>query len=514
MQSNYELYKKISEELKNNLNKISSENQNILDNLDKYVDIDKINYFNENNTIISTINDLIAQLDNNLELSNIGKEETLESATANLNKTIKEEIEKVEKVVNDTQEFLNSSVVIEKDILDEQFENIINVTEKIMNMLQGININEEETNMINSIIQDKMDDEEKQIEIIKVETENIMSKNHKVIFEDDLLRNYCGFLKNELMKTNDVLFRLKNIYENNKPILTNSESISLGLLIDILEQQQEGLSLAYSQIESILTISITEDTEEEVSMDSDVEEIQDEQSEIDNIVDVLKNEDLSQDDLVDKIVQIYNKQKKELDSAREKLEEQMYNYEIDNKEKDADTLKYKNYCSMLNKSFWEARYSASLDNIKYPSALYEKTVKEHQNDYLIENYNLSLSAVEEFIEDYKNKYADDIYMDEIYEQALVLLKDESTLSVKELCDESSGLSILDRKAYDLLEDDLNEVIKEIGLVKAEENIDESVDVAEYKKSLRISKLVDRKNIIEKQLFNLSKRAEKLENNEQ
>ena len=105
-------------------------------------------------------------------------------------------------------------------------------------------------------------------------------------------------------------------------------------------------------------------------------------------------------------------------------------------------------------------------------------------------------------------------MDEIYEQALVLLKDESTLSVKELCDESSGLSILDQKAYDLLEDDLNEVIKEIGLVKAEENIDESVDVAEYKKSLRISKLVDRKNIIEKQLYNLSKRAEKLENNEQ
>jgi len=513
MQSNYELYKTLSEELKNYLKKLSNENQNILDNLDKYVDIDKINYFNENGTILSTINDLVAQLDNNLELSNIGKEETLEGATENLNETIKEEIEKVEKVVSETQEFLDSSIVIEKDILDEQFENIINVTEKIMNMLQGVNINEEETNMINSIIQDKMNEEEKQIEAIKIETENIMSKNHKVIFEDDLLRNYCSFLKNELMKTQEVLFRLKNIYENNKAILTNSENISLSLLIDILEQEQDGLSLAYSQIESILTITITENVEEEVSLDEDEEEIKDEQSEIDNIVEVLKNEDLSQDDVVDKIVQIYNKQKKELDNARVKLEEQMYNYEIDNKEKDADTLKYKNYCSMLNKSFWEARYSASLDNIKYPSALYEKTVKEHQNDYLIENYNLSLSAVEEFIEDYKNKYADDIYMDEIYEQALVLLKDESTLSVKELCDESSGLSILDRKAYDLLEDDLNEVIKEIGLVKAEENIDESVDVAEYKKSLRISKLVDRKNIIEKQLFDLSKRAEKLENNE-
>lgn len=515
MQSNYEIYKNLSKDLKNILKKLDNENQNILDNLDKYVDIEKIKCFNENNTILSTINDLVAQLDNNLELSNIGKEETLESATENLNKTIKEEIEKVEKVVNDTQEFLDSSVIIEKDILDEQFDNIISVTEKIMNMLQGVNINEEETNMINSIIQDKMDAEERQIETIKTETENIMSKNHKVIFEDDLLRNYCEFLKNELMKTNEVLFRLKNIYENNKPILTNSENISLGLLIDILEQQQEGLSLAYSQIESILTVTITEKVEDEViSLDSEEEESNDEQSEIDNIVDALKNEDLSQEDVVDKIVQIYNKQKKELDSAREKLEEQMYNYEIDNKEKDADTLKYKNYCSMLNKSFWEARYSASLDNIKYPSALYEKTVKEHQNDYLIENYNLSLSAVEEFIEDYKNKYADDIYMDEIYEQALVLLKDESTLSVKELCDESSGLSILDQKAYDLLEDDLNEVIKEIGLVKAEENIDESVDVAEYKKSLRISKLVDRKNIIEKQLYNLSKRAEKLENNEQ
>ena len=513
MQTNYEVYKKLANELKESLSKITNENQSILDNLDKYVDVDKINYFNENNTILITINNLIDQLNNNLELSNIGKQETLESATKNLNDTIKEEIDNLEKVVSDTQEFLDSSKVIEKDILDEQFENIMSVTEKILNMLQGININEEETNMINSIIQDKMDEEETQIETIKAETEKIMSKNHKVIFEDDLLRNYCVFLKNELIKTNDVLLRLKNIYENNKPILTNSESISLGLLIEILEQQQEGLSLAYTQIESFLTITIEEDSNEEVKLDNDDGEDTSAQSEIDSIVDVLKNEDLSQEDLVDKIVKIYNKQKEELDSAREKLEEKMYSFEIDNKEKDADTLKYKNYSSMLNKSFWEARYSASLDNIKYPSALYEKTVKEHQNDYLIENYNISLAAVEEFIEEYKNKYADDIYMDEIYEQALVLLKDESTLSVKELCDESNGLSILDQKAYDLLEDDLNEVIKEIGLVKAEENIDESVDVSEYKKSFRLNKLVDRKNIIEKQLYNLSKRAEKLEDGE-
>ena len=513
MQSDYKEYKKLSDNLKENLLSLSNKNNNILEKLDKYADADKVNYFNENSTILSTINDLINQLDGNLELSNIGAQDTLESSTKKLNDTINEEINNIEAVVNDTQEFLSSSIVLEKDILDEQFENIISVAEKISNMLQGVNINEEETNMINSIILDKMNEEEKQIESIKTETKSIMSMNHKVIFEDDLLRNYCNFLKIELFKTNEVLFRLKNIYENNKPILTNSESISLGLLIEILEQQQEGLSLAYTQIESFLTITIEEDSNEEVKLDNDDGEDTSAQSEIDSIVDVLKNEDLSQEDLVDKIVKIYNKQKEELDSAREKLEEKMYSFEIDNKEKDADTLKYKNYSSMLNKSFWEARYSASLDNIKYPSALYEKTVKEHQNDYLIENYNISLAAVEEFIEEYKNKYADDIYMDEIYEQALVLLKDESTLSVKELCDESNGLSILDQKAYDLLEDDLNEVIKEIGLVKAEENIDESVDVSEYKKSFRLNKLVDRKNIIEKQLYNLSKRAEKLEDGE-
>lgn len=513
MQSNYEIYKKLISELRERQSNILDENNNVLNGLDKYVDVDKINYINENNTILLTINDLINQLENNLELSNIGKKETLASATLNLNNTIKEEIDNIEKVVKDTQDFLNSSIVIEKDILDEQFENIIALTKKIMNMLQGVNINEEETNMINSIIQDKMDNEESQVEIIKEETEKIMSKNHKVIFEDDLLRNYCDFLKNELYKTNEVLSKLKNICENNKPILTNSENISLSLLIDILEQQQEGLSISYSEIESFLTISTTESVVEEDNDVNNNDIVDDDKEELDDIIDVLKNEDLSQNDVLDKIVEIYNKQRKELDSAREKLEEKMYNIEIDNKEKDADTLKYKNYCSMLNKSFWEARYSASLDNIKYPSALYEKTVKEHQNDYLIENYNLSLNAVEEFIEEYKNKYADDIYMDEIYEQALVLLKDESTLSVKELCDESTGLSILDQKAYDLLQDDLNEVIKEIGLVKAEENIDDSIDIAEYKKSLRLNKLIDRKNIIEKQIYNLSKRAEKLENNE-
>lgn len=513
MQSNYEIYKKLISELRERQSNILDENNNVLNGLDKYVDVDKINYINENNTILLTINDLINQLENNLELSNIGKKETLASATLNLNNTIKEEIDNIAKVVKDTQDFLNSSIVIEKDILDEQFENIIALTKKIMNMLQGVNINEEETNMINSIIQDKMDNEESQVEIIKEETEKIMSKNHKVIFEDDLLRNYCDFLKNELYKTNEVLSKLKNICENNKPILTNSENISLSLLIDILEQQQEGLSLSYSEIESFLTISTTESVVEEDNDVNNNDIVDDDKEELDDIIDVLKNEDLSQNDVLDKIVEIYNKQRKELDSAREKLEEKMYNIEIDNKEKDADTLKYKNYCSMLNKSFWEARYSASLDNIKYPSALYEKTVKEHQNDYLIENYNLSLNAVEEFIEEYKNKYADDIYMDEIYEQALVLLKDESTLSVKELCDESTGLSILDQKAYDLLQDDLNEVIKEIGLVKAEENIDDSIDIAEYKKSLRLNKLIDRKNIIEKQIYNLSKRAEKLENNE-
>ena len=513
MQSNYEIYKKLISELRERQSNILDENNNVLNGLDKYVDVDKINYINENNTILLTINDLINQLENNLELSNIGKKETLASATLNLNNTIKEEIDNIEKVVKDTQDFLNSSIVIEKDILDEQFENIIALTKKIMNMLQGVNINEEETNMINSIIQDKMDNEESQVEIIKEETEKIMSKNHKVIFEDDLLRSYCDFLKNELYKTNEVLSKLKNICENNKPILTNSENISLSLLIDILEQQQEGLSISYSEIESFLTISTTESVVEEDNDVNNNDIVDDDKEELDDIIDVLKNEDLSQNDVLDKIVEIYNKQRKELDNAREKLEEKMYNIEIDNKEKDADTLKYKNYCSMLNKSFWEARYSASLDNIKYPSALYEKTVKEHQNDYLIENYNLSLNAVEEFIEEYKNKYADDIYMDEIYEQALVLLKDESTLSVKELCDESTGLSILDQKAYDLLQDDLNEVIKEIGLVKAEENIDDSIDIAEYKKSLRLNKLIDRKNIIEKQIYNLSKRAEKLENNE-
>ena len=509
MYQEYEKYKLSLEELTQKVNELNSLNVNILNKLDTYTEKESFDYLNENSFLLSNINDTLKNINNNLTMSNIGVTETLGESTKKLNTTIDNELKNMSKIIESTKEYFKIDNVVEKDIIDEQFESIIELCDKIIIMLQGIAFNEEESdsNMISLIIKDKIIDEKSQIQSIKDETINLKNICHKELFNNSMLDIYCEFIKVELEKTSILIIRLKNILEYNKSILTNSETITLNLLIEILEQQQEELTISYNQLNSFTNVDTSITPVEEIPS----EESSYNQDSIYVILDSLKNSNGTTEDVINKLEELYNSQKKELNEAREALEKKMYNMEINSKEKEADTLKYKNYNSILNKSFWEARYSASLDNIKYPSALYEQTVKEYQNDYLIEHYNVSLMAVEEFIEEYKNKYADEIYMDEIYEQALALLKDESTGSVKELCDESTGISILDQKAYDLLQDDLNEVIKEIGLVKKEENFDDSLDVAEYKKSLRLKKLIERKNIIEKNIYTLSKKAEKLEN---
>lgn len=92
----------------------------------------------------------------------------------------------------------------------------------------------------------------------------------------------------------------------------------------------------------------------------------------------------------------------------EELRDEFSNNNL-NDNQELDIIKYKKYCTILNNSFWEARERTSLEEIKYPSALYEKTVKEFQNQILIENYNISLESIEKFLDDYNKKYAEDIY---------------------------------------------------------------------------------------------------------
>lgn len=137
-------------------------------------------------------------------------------------------------------------------------------------------------------------------------------------------------------------------------------------------------------------------------------------------------------------------------------------------------------------------------------------VKEYQNEYLITNFNVSLEEVEEGIELYREKYAEDLYMDDIYEQALYAIREETSASIQEICDESCGLSLLDKKAYNLLEDDFEKIIKEIALAKQEEDMDESLAINQYRKSFKLSKLITKKEMVERQMYLIRRRASRLE----
>ena len=73
--------------------------------------------------------------------------------------------------------------------------------------------------------------------------------------------------------------------------------------------------------------------------------------------------------------------------------ENLLENKVDPNVREKDTLEYKKIYSLLNKSFWIARQKASEEKIKYPSALYEKTVREYQNQILIDEYNILLYLI-------------------------------------------------------------------------------------------------------------------------
>ena len=59
---------------------------------------------------------------------------------------------------------------------------------------------------------------------------------------------------------------------------------------------------------------------------------------------------------------------------------------------------------------------------------------------------------------------------------------------------------IDKKAYEILQSNLDEVIKEIRITKQEENIEDSLDVNKYKKSLKLNELINMKDIMKKHLL--------------
>lgn len=168
---------------------------------------------------------------------------------------------------------------------------------------------------------------------------------------------------------------------------------------------------------------------------------------------------------------------------------------------------YKKLNALLNNSFWEARSKATNEKIKYPSAFYEKSVKEYQNQYLIDNYNMSLEEIEYRIFKYKEKYSLRIYMDNIYEKALNEIKDKYTLSIDEICDESNGLSLIDMYVRDLLKNDLKKIENQLKDLS-----DDIIDFEDFKTKYEIDKLNEKTKDILNQLNIIDKRAIFLEKN--
>ena len=170
-----------------------------------------------------------------------------------------------------------------------------------------------------------------------------------------------------------------------------------------------------------------------------------------------------------------------------------------------DTLEYKKNYTLLNKSFWEAREKVAAEKIKFPSSLYEKKVKEYQNKYLIDNFNTSLEEVEYNIDSYKEKYASSIYMDSVYDRALSRIKENNTDTIEEICDETNGISLLDRNVYDILNDDLNDLISKL-VVSDDFDDTDFREISEYKKEILNKKNINKKRIIEEQLKIIEEKA--------
>ena len=177
----------------------------------------------------------------------------------------------------------------------------------------------------------------------------------------------------------------------------------------------------------------------------------------------------------------------------------LINNKFDEKDKLDDDKEYKRYSTYLNNSFWEARQKVFDEQIKYPSSLFERTVKEYQNQYLIDEYNVTLEEAEDFIDNYKNKYANELFIEKVYDDALLKIREDNDLSIEEICDESDGISLLDSCVLDLLKKELFNTIREIIYVKKEENLDGFINVFMYRKSIKLSKLIDRKESIERQI---------------
>lgn len=384
-----------------------------------------------------------------------------------------------------------------KDVINKvlkSMNNLINILDIIY--LKNVNDNNSLKNLNKTIVSE--------IETINsfIEyTNNIIDIDFTGVDNNKIIFNYSKYISDSILKTKITIDKI--LYLNESISDNDSQQINKAIIIikDLLDDKIDYLENLYDNISYL------------VFKNNKMEAIYSEYVKYGKkIIKSLKNyHDTNAEKIVNRIKygvlpNIFNIDKN--------IDYSVYNIDSNNiaeSEKKKDTEKYKKDYSLLNISFWEAREKAFVENIKYPSVMFEKKVKEFQNDYLIENYNRSLDEVENSIEEYKIKYAKEIYMDEIYEEALNQLKEESLLSVEEICDESKELSQLDKRAYIILNERLTDVIKQIAHVKSDENLDDFIDVAEYKKNFKLNELLDKKEMIEYNMYLIIKKRDKIEN---
>ena len=446
----------IDDLLKSNL-KISSQNK----------------YIVENEMLINSLKDQLSTIRDNYSKFN--------SNDDNYNFDRYEFIEKLNFYSDD--DYLNKDTF--NDILFNLNDFIDIVIERIKNIIYNPAFNRVQT-----IINDSINNLYTSLLYLKIEIQYNKTIYIEQDYNQDNLNKFTNYVFERVDESKTIKEDLKQLKKNNK--LNEIDTKLVDEFIDVLYFMLKKITEFCDKLKSVNL--------NEINSEFNYKKYE---KDIMKLFDNIRDNDIPLEELNTKIVDLYNK--------NHKYNELVYIKEnINESEKEKDEIEYKKYCTYLNNSFWEARQQASKEDIKYPSANYERAVKEYQNNYLISKYNVSLEDVEYYIEQYKEKYSTYIYMDDIYSKALSLIREESTSSIEEICDETNGISMLDRYALNLLKSDLFDVIKEISFVKKEEHLDGFIDVSRYRMSIRISKLIDKKEMIENQIQTINYRANRLE----
>lgn len=463
----------------------------VINNINKQIDVLKANL----DVIISESNKTTE--DNKTDNENATNTETVSN---NLKCVVENHCKRIYSIMEEAKELLsecNNSRLEDTAILEIECQKLCKLSKTVKEMLDGIafNANSKEKDDIKSKINSYVEFEIERANYISEEASKILKSDKNEVISSNELEVFCELIRDEyrIIKS-----KVQEMTELGNELKASNASKSLilavSLLQEIIEEEVRRVKSSLTKLEKIVS-PIDEEVEDEIKLDK-----------ISSTLLELNRGNYTPKELVRELKNLYDM---ELRKESELIIVEKKN-EVSRDEKEKDTEEYKKYCAVLNKSFWTARSKASSEGIKYPSAAYERAVKEYQNDYLLTTYNVSLEEVESTIEEYKEKYKEDIYMDDVYEKALLQLRDESSKSVQELCDEKYGLSMLDIRARLILDGDLKDIIRKITIAKREVNPDDSLALSEYKKSLKLSKLLSQKEIIEIAIGRINKRAKRIE----